>query len=86
MPQQRSMIPTETSTASHQSRGFWIFCLNQSKGTFKSLQSKAEETVQNDAKKKERKQAETDEGKSQRTLFDVMRPGCCKSDWKDKGH
>ena len=35
VPQQRSMVPTETSTASHRSRHFWIFCLNQSKTTSK---------------------------------------------------
>ena len=60
--------------------------LIKAKELLKSLQSKAEETVQNNVKKKERKQAKTDEGKSRRTLFDVMRPNCSKSDLKDRGH
>ena len=59
--------------------------LIKAKELLKSLQSKTQETAQNNAKKKERKQAKTDVGKSQRTLFDVIRPSCSKSDWKDRG-
>ena len=41
VPQQRSMVPTKTSTASHRSRHFLIFCLNRKKKLLKSIQSKA---------------------------------------------
>ena len=54
--------------------------LIKAKELLKSHQSKAEETVQNNVKKKEKKQVKTDEGKSQRTLSDVMRSSCSKSD------